>query len=1099
MLGGMAGPGMSILGSMTGLPLDPFSAAMAGGRLGFGMAGGGMGGLAMGGMAAGAMALPFLAAGAAAHVYGGAFTQGMGNQVALNSTLRSNFNFFGGQGSLGRGFSQNQMGQIGNTISQELRANPFTSAGELNQLISGGAQSGMFTGVREVQQFTERFRSMLSNLRQIQHELGGSLTEAMDFVRQSRQAGVFQQVDRLNYASELRGAEATSGLSRGQLMGLSVQGAQISRAYGGLGRQGAIGALRGAATLGSAIQSGVVNEEMLSEATGGLTGGEAVQAFTSRMLQRSGEFSRRAMGRYSIFAMSNQNGTGLNQEMLQRFMAGDLSVGDVSRTAHQNVGAMGRARALNQEGVLRGAVMEQGGMAAQIGMMRLAIGDRVMDQSDDRVSLFLQRRFRMSRPEAEMSVSMMRNQGTIATQEAADRMSASTQQRVQTDLRENRSMDAFMDRVSHEVQNEMGVTRAKELGRHFVTRISSLAERVMNDILGTGPGLSAGDQAAMNRLALGRATSADIRRLSFNPQERQALSGMDLNAIGSGGILETTSPEELLRQRNGSFSGGRVAAVREARLAQAARMGQVSRGIDVSSLQGLESDTVGSRAVIAQAVALSGMAGVSPENFRGYMQRDLATTANGLDAFMQRQGMTLPGGQRDLMGALMNRGGGRINWGGVGGGALRGAAIGTAVLPFIGTAIGAVAGGISNLWNQASGLEPGRSAADELAGGGDLIRRARVLTDEHGNRAGQTATIARLLGTGDMTAINRERARLGALAEGSRDMTAERIQGALGNTNFRESVGRILAANPQNVGRELEIARAGMGTGQESQAMEYILSQVENDTRGGRGISQRMRGLLSSGIVDREAIQARMRARQDLSVQFEGIAGAGYGGIADRLRNENANIGDINSRVFAAQSRLAGMNPESEEYQRAMSLLGSQGEFGAGQMQAIAGIRATTRALTGGGRRGAPQAAETALGLVTGNTFGSMNIEVGGRQIRSASQAFRMLQHGGANADSIRRQIVAQMGDVHGADELVQSMTNMASGGFTPQEAARLQQQVAGNEDIQRRQQRAAEERQRQQNPLDSTRNELLTNIRDTLREIKSSSGGGVPRGESGA
>ena len=364
---GVGMSGLGLLSAFSPVPMDPFSGALMGARFG-------VGGAAMGAAGGAIAGLPLFAATQAAQVYGGAFTGGMRDQAQLNSTLRNNFSFFGGQGPMGRGFGQQQMGQIGSMISGELRRNPMTSSAEMSQLIAGGAESGMFTATRDVQQFTQNFRKMLDTLKNVQRELGGTLTDALQFVRGAQQAGIFKNADQVNFASEVRSAEAVTGMDRSQLVALSAQGAQISRAFGGLGRQGAMGALRGAQQLGSAIQSGVVNQEMLSEATGGLQGGEAIAAFTQNMMARSGRFSRTSMGRFGLFAMSNEQGTGLDQGMMQRFLAGDITTGEVSRTAHGNVNRMGRARAMNREGMLRGAMMEQGGLAGQIGMMRLMVG-----------------------------------------------------------------------------------------------------------------------------------------------------------------------------------------------------------------------------------------------------------------------------------------------------------------------------------------------------------------------------------------------------------------------------------------------------------------------------------------------------------------------------------------------------------------------------------------------------------------------------------------------------------------------------------------------------------------------------------------------------
>lgn len=558
-VGGAAlGIGASLLSP---IPLDPFSGAIGGAFRG------GVGGAVRGGLLGGAVGLPFYAGAAAVGAYGDAFFGGMNQQASINSTLRNNFQFSGGQGPMGRGFNQSQMGQIGATLANELRQNPFTNTSELNSVIAGGADMGMFTAVREVKTFTDSFRKMLDTLKSVQKELGGTLTDALRFMKTSQQAGIFQDPDVTKFATALRGTEAVSGLNRDQLMGLSIQGSQIARAVGGVGRQGAMGALRSASVLGAAIQSGAISQELLSEATGGLTGADAVQAFTGRMMQQTARFSRTAAGRYSLFALSNENATGLDEGMLARFAAGDTSVGEIRQRAHKNVSQMGRARAINREGLLRGAVLEQGGMGAQIGIMRQQIVDRLLEQNDDLVELVLQRRHGMTREEARVNLSLIRNQSNIAGQETMDRMAATRQQAISTDTSMNKSFDALFRNLEHGLNDTMKLNEVRAAGRGFVTKISSMVEKTINDFLGVASNaLTNQDSAALNRTMTGRATRADERRLRTNIP---GLSGGE--EVDTSGFFKHSGSQDVLRALG--FHGGENIADK-----------MKARGIDLSGL-----------------------------------------------------------------------------------------------------------------------------------------------------------------------------------------------------------------------------------------------------------------------------------------------------------------------------------------------------------------------------------------------------------------------------------------------------------------------------------------------------------------------------------
>ncbi len=1100
---GMAGVGRTAWGvgsAVGGLAMDPVGLG-----IGAAMAGGGLaGGLAVGG----AVALPMYAAGRVADHYGGAFMGGMQQQASINSTLRGNFNFFGGQGRMGRGFNQEQMGQIGQVLQNELNTNAFTNTGELNQLISGGAEAGMFTGVRDVQQFTQRFRRMLDTLKSVQDELGGTLTEALRFVRQSRQSGIFQEVDRVNFAGEMRSAEATTGLSREQLMGLSTQGAQISRSVGGLGRQGAYGALRAASTLGGAVQSGVINEEALSEATGGLTGADAIGAFTTRMLQRSARFSRRGMGRYTIYGMSNEDGTGLDQDMLNRLMSGDMTTGEISRRAHRNVGRMGRARAINQEGHLRGALLEQGGMAGQLGMFRQMVGDRALDQGDDIASLVLQRRFRMSRPESEVMLGLLRNQGTIAQQQRFDSMGAERQQNLQTDLRENRSLDAFTRHLSHGMQQATGTRDVEAMGRRFMTRISSLVERAMNDVLGVAENaMSTEDRAAMNRMMIGRASDSDMERLSISP----GMSGSpDIDP--RGGLFERAmgrSPGDILRRRGDRGTGSIRDRMRRAVLA---REGTVT-GDDALALENLNKNVGATRESILNAqIAARGSGNAS--NIYQY----LGGNANAIDAFMNEQGMQ-GAGVGFNRGSLMMRGGGRLNNQNVGRDLTRMAMSPALMLAQLGMGAGMrsqlgfmesdVMGALAN---------PQERMADFYAGGGEMgqrLRQAGVRTRGEtrmrrtalglaGHAVGRLSPeLARRMGIDDQGYASDV---LGGLQS-----DRESVMALAGSEQFRRRADRILSAEGSGaLGEELdafseEISRMeDPGQRAAANALRYNLRKSMG--RGGGRLTDEARQRLQALRTDPERQQQIIDQRRDISRTYlgisrrlagmeggaelsvlSGVAGAAFSGTGDPREATNAMI-----------NRFAQLDPESAQAQRLMTAAGDQ-EGGEAFMGEVARRRQLFRDLSGRGRRGRRGRAAAGLGLITGNQIGGMDIRLNGRRLRSPAQIESIIARGGEDAQSVLNQISTGLGADEETRNLIQSYGSaMQSGrGLDREEQEELVNRAGQNDQLQRIQREAVERQQRQQNPLDTTRNEHLQNINRGIQQlVDAAKEGGTGTGE---
>lgn len=1105
--GAVGGMGLAAAG------LDPLSMGLAAGMGGGGL----MGGLAV----AGAAALPMYAGARVAEHYGGQFMGGMQDQAALNSTLRGNFQHFGGQGRMGRGFSQGQMGQIGQVIQSELNTNVFSNASEMNQLVAGGAQSGMFSGVRDVQQFTQRFRRMLDTLKTVQDELGGTLTDALSFVRQSRQSGIFQQADRVNFAGEIRGAEANTGMSRQQLMGLSAAGASISRQVGGYGRQGAYGALRAASGLGAAIQTGAINEEALSEATGGLQGAEAVQAFTMRMMQRSAQFSRRGMGRFSMYAMSNADGTGLDQEQMSRFLAGDLTTGQVSRRAHSNVNRMGRARAMNQEGVLRGAMLEQGGMAGQIGMMRLMVGDRVLDQGDDLTQQVLQRRFRMSRPESELMTSLMRNQGSIAEEENFGRMAAGRQQRLQTDLRENRSVDAFSRNLSHHVQEATGTLQTRELGRKFVSRISDMAERVMNDVLGISENrLSSGDQSALNRMSMGRATAGDMERLNLSSLRGGTSSMTGGNLFNRGMLQSGRSPGEILQRRGvGNVRGmGADQVQSEVRAAEMARTGEVFLERDRVALDRMNAneDRTLRRIQRAQLIASGQEGGMG--NFYSYMGK--GANANATDAFLAQRGMAQFGDTLG-QGALMRRGGGQVTAGMAGRDALR---LGSPLFMMGAAALGQ--GGLESFQAVQTG---GDLAARYFAGGGELAQglrangaRSRSLVERNGltNALARGGAVALGFGAGVVPGLRESGSAQNRMLEALEGVDQDSMRAVLGSEDVRSRMGRILGSEGNAEQMQAEITQMRRSVSREftdpgqARAALSLVEQIEAGAsagvgpKGGKGLmtgakggsrfSSQVRQMLQFGSVDEER-QQQLRDRlteiggqySDIGRRMGGSMGDRFSGIGSQFMQFQDASGSINDLRFD----LARMDPESEEYRDAVRQMGGS-EFGRSFLTGVANDRQRDRALSGRGRRGGRQRAETALGMLTGNTLSDMDLSVGGRSLGTRNRAGRVeaiLQGGGAQADELMQQMTRQLTSqgVGNAGEMLSTYrTALSDGSLDEEERRKMIQGVGSNADLQRVQREAIERRQRQQNPLDTTRNEHLAAIREGISNLARQDGG---------
>ena len=389
---GFAAPIAKFVGGLAGLD-SPLSGAMTWGGIGA-MAGGPLGA----GIGAGLGAVAGTA-GAVAQFGVGNFMTGMQQQQGLNSMLRQNYGF---ARPGGYGFSGSEMGVIGSNIrSMSHQTGPggeMHSFGELSQLAGSMGRMGFAQNVTDVRQFSQKFRQMVDTLKIVSKELGTSLQSAQEMVVGMRQSGIFNTADQIKMAQGIR-ANNMAGVSMEASSQMANVGSQISRSIGGLGRSGAFAGMRTIQQIGAATKVGALSEEDIYNATG-LTGEQGQMALAQNQLSSSARFLKSRRGRYLLASMAGAGGK-LDEQSVEEFASGGMGVGRTSQMAHRNLGKVGRADFIRNEGRLRGEVLNKfGGNVNTLALMGWA-GERGIDigAMGDRDMLFAQRMLGMGRDE----------------------------------------------------------------------------------------------------------------------------------------------------------------------------------------------------------------------------------------------------------------------------------------------------------------------------------------------------------------------------------------------------------------------------------------------------------------------------------------------------------------------------------------------------------------------------------------------------------------------------------------------------------------------------------------------------------------------------
>lgn len=493
----MGGVGMMMGGAAGGL-LDPFTGAMRGfgsgigAQAGSGISGGmsalgraGVGGITRGlGMAA-AGALPALAIGGAAQYAGGQMLEGAQFQGQVNSFLQNQFRFTNQASRTGYGFDTQQQRGTGRMLQEMGHEDIMSTPQEMLRIMERGTQAGVFKGVREAKEFRRRFKEMTSSLKEIARTFNTTLEDAMPFFNEARRQGFWTPQDIMQHSQQIKQVQATTGMSAAQAQSVTGVGAQMSRSIGGTGQQGASMMARAQMMTGSALFGGTVSSQQLQEAGMGM-GAEGAQNLGTMLAGASARFARSRVGRWTLAASMNQEGTGLDPEKLRQLTEGNMSVGEISSAARRNVSGGRAYKFVQNEQELRGQLAEQG-PEATLGFVKSLTGERLHGgtSKDQLITRRIIKRFMggTSR-QADLIAEMARDLPRLQEMQAAQsETSLDAQERQQQEALRN-TFEGFKRRVG-QFWREKVTGPLQETGADFSQRVGRAWQRFQDKMFNT--------------------------------------------------------------------------------------------------------------------------------------------------------------------------------------------------------------------------------------------------------------------------------------------------------------------------------------------------------------------------------------------------------------------------------------------------------------------------------------------------------------------------------------------------------------------------------------------------------------------------------------
>lgn len=667
---------------------------------------------------------------------------------------------FPGQGGQ-RGFTPGQMQTMGADLRQmALQRGPGgeqTSFEELSQLASNMGRMGLAHGVRSAQEFGEKFREMLKTVKTIATEMGTGLEEAQKMMVSLKGAGIFRHQDQV--AQMMRQGALAGNVSTSELSAAAMMGSQISRSIGGRGRAGAMAGMEALTRVGTAVQSGVLSEEDIYNTTG-LEGAEGRQAFTQNMLGLEARFWKSGLGRRTLASIAGHGGK-VDKSNVASYLAGGVGTGETMGMAHGQLGKIGRAEFLLNEGRLRGNAMEAFGGMGMATVARGWLEQRGLDPNSARGQLFLQRRFGLSRDDAENLGKMVEGLPMIQAERRMSQQNDELGRSLDLAARKGspteiiKKFEQARDKVNDKLRQfgaDVNSQTANFLDDFFGKVTKSYEERVSRSL---GPALAAlrsgqgnTDDILAREMGLGSkasplakeavAASRSFRGVGagLGPISGQQLGGFlaqNFDALKEAGYDPTkiTTAEQLqqiqreMRMKGkpelvGSLKQEGTFATREAE--QFARGADLYRGMRINKAEDLNV----LRDPLQQAGLFAG--GANTKVGRGILGLERALSENVFDPLAKKQQELLAGGAAERWASSPRRG--LVAGLGFLEGKARGGFGDERVTSWVGRDVaGRVGGALSSLFGGPAGLEARGAGLLQQAFGGVDAAQSRATTD----------------------------------------------------------------------------------------------------------------------------------------------------------------------------------------------------------------------------------------------------------------------------------------------------------------------------------------------------------------------------------
>lgn len=415
--------GAGALGLATGV--NAFSAGVAGISAGWGVGaalggagaagvGAGVAGAAIG---AGAAVLPFYLAGKAMDLTGRQIYQGAYQNAFLGTALNQGpWGNIASMGSrTGYGFGRGQIMAIG--AGMERQTDAYTSVMDIYRSMGRLGQMGFGSLETDSRKLTDYMTKAIKTVKELAKFLNTTMDEALPLFGEAKRMGIYGGADILHHTMTHKALDQL-GFSRQQQFQIGMQGAAVAQAWRARRATGSRSAAHAAELVGAAGMAGVLSEDDLMEATGGMTGPDAYYQLGNTLMNESWRRTRGGLGRRMVAAFMHRGEDGtlsIDQNLVNRYTSGEMKLGEVVSRAQSGLRDAGRVGFLAHEKRLAGEMVEAGGpmLGIRMIMARLERVGGAEGKSDDWLRVMLQRKTELNEGEITAVIKMFRESDSM--------------------------------------------------------------------------------------------------------------------------------------------------------------------------------------------------------------------------------------------------------------------------------------------------------------------------------------------------------------------------------------------------------------------------------------------------------------------------------------------------------------------------------------------------------------------------------------------------------------------------------------------------------------------------------------------------------------